>query len=289
MKDYIAFLKAEISQKKHEIQEKDKIINIFVNNNKDTLDSNHVETRPATKSNILQSNVINSSHSATHSDNNADNYTNYGSNKHSTLSTNDQLVYNNYEKDDVMPFAGPSNKFQWVTERRKAKKSRTIANKPRIESFNRFQDLQLRDNNETKNYDISKEVISDDDDDNTVSDNRTERVRSNLNSGSKSKAKLLVNNSPENDVFSYNRNRKWVVPGNKTYTTATQGSKQICIFGDSIPQRLRIKDFNEELCSSHAFKKIFPGGTTEELRHYISKTLTDNQLDYYKCWFEQPS
>ena len=153
LKDYIAFLKAEISQKNHEIQEKDKIINIFVNNNKDTSDSNHVETRPATKSNILQSNVINSSHSATHYDNNADNYTNYGSNKHSTLSTNDQLVYNNYEKD-VMPFAGPSNKFQWVNERRKAKKSRTIANIPKIESFNRFQDLQLRDNNETKNYDI---------------------------------------------------------------------------------------------------------------------------------------
>ena len=28
-----------------------------------------------------------------------------------------------------------------------------------------------------------------------------------------------------------------------------------------------------------AFKKIFPGGTIEELQHYISKTLTDNQLD----------
>ena len=33
------------------------------------------------------------------------------------------------------------------------------------------------------------------------------------------------------------------------------------------------------MCSSHAFKKIFPGGTIEELQHYISKTLTDTQLD----------
>ena len=302
MMDYISFLKSEIKQKNYEIQEKGKIINILLSNN-DKPVNNNIETR--SDESVTSCNVVNSTHSipqdnsaneynyntSQHSTILPDNVCNYGSNQHSARPTNDRLsekkdrlTYQSYEEDDVINFSEPSNKFRFVTERRKANKNRASKNPPNFESLNPFNSLQLRDNYEVENGDVTAVETSDDEDDDEVVRNHersklvgTNCTRNGNQTGKSVNSNFFVNNNPENDVQSYNRKR--IVPGIKSYAEVAHHSKQICIFGDSIPQRLRMRDFNNKLDNCHAFKKIFPGGTVKELRHYITETLSDNDLD----------
>ena len=87
------------------------------------------------------------------------------------------------------------------------------------------------------------------------------------------KKKINYNNHrPSNVINKYSENELHIpkkqvkhVPGANNYSGATKDGEKICIIGDSIIQRIKIKDINKQLGNGMVFKKVYPGGTAEEI------------------------
>ena len=83
---------------------------------------------------------------------------------------------------------------------------------------------------------------------------------------------VAVNHFPENqDVYF----KSSVVPDNRSCAETMQSLRKVIIFGDSIPQGIRIHEFNSLVRKSYAKMKPFPEATSKKLLHYVDPTLKD--------------
>ena len=90
----------------------------------------------------------------------------------------------------------------------------------------------------------------------------------------------VIQKYPERNVLkTIPPKHKRIVPGKNTYAEITTYGRKVCIFGDSIPQRLDMKKFNTNLARGYAFKRSFPSGTVKQLKHYVIETINDEDLD----------
>ena len=89
----------------------------------------------------------------------------------------------------------------------------------------------------------------------------------------------VINKSPDNDMLYIPQKSKKHVPGASNYANITKDGRKVCIIGDSIIQRIKVKDINENLNNATAFKKVFPGGTAEEIEYYANKILEKQDID----------
>ena len=87
-----------------------------------------------------------------------------------------------------------------------------------------------------------------------------------------------VNKYPENDDKVYTNKPKHI-PGNSSYANITQHGKKIAIFSDSTTSRIRMGEFNSYVEKGRAFRKNFPGATPNEVAHYCTHTLEEQQPD----------
>ena len=69
------------------------------------------------------------------------------------------------------------------------------------------------------------------------------------------------------------------MPASVNYAGSTREGKKICVIGDSIIQRIKIKDINKQLKNPTAFKKVYPGGTVEEIEWNAQKVLEKKDID----------
>ena len=155
LKDCIHFLKDEITLK-------NKFICKQLNN---IYKREVVETGPPNRNNVFSSNDLFNVNDTSLSPNEADHV--IISDDNSNIS---DIVYTNYEKDDVCSTNIPTMDNKWITERRKNKKSQNII----YSSLNKFESLN--------NYNLlvyhEKELI-DTDDTNKASENETVEGRNN--------------------------------------------------------------------------------------------------------------
>ena len=86
---------------------------------------------------------------------------------------------------------------------------------------------------------------------------------------------IVINSKNANDVINYKNPRH--VAGNSTYASMAKSGKFFLLLSDSICSRMR--EFNRNLCSGHAYRKQFPGSTSHEIAHYIIPTLINDKPD----------
>ena len=86
----------------------------------------------------------------------------------------------------------------------------------------------------------------------------------------------VVNDSSENIDFI----RANTVPSSKSYAGAVMSrktkngiTKKVNVFGDSIIQGIRVREFNQQVQNGYAKSKFFPGCNSKEMLHYIEPTL----------------
>ena len=95
-----------------------------------------------------------------------------------------------------------------------------------------------------------------------------------------SRPTTVIQKYPKNNILrAIPPKHKGIVPGKNTYAEITTYRRKVCIFGDSIPQRLNMKKFNTNLACGYTFKRSFPSGTIKQLKHYITETINDDELD----------
>ena len=95
-----------------------------------------------------------------------------------------------------------------------------------------------------------------------------------------SRPTTVIKKYPENNILRViPPKHKRIVPGKDTYAEITTYGRKVCIFGESIPQRLNMKKFNTNLARGFAFKRSFPSCTVNQLKHYITETTNDDDLD----------
>ena len=87
----------------------------------------------------------------------------------------------------------------------------------------------------------------------------------------------VVNNKQENDKMKY-RNPKHI-PDNSSYASIAASGKKVLILCDSICSRIKMKEFNRELKNGHAYRKQFPGASSQEMTHYCIPTLKKDSPD----------
>ena len=64
--------------------------------------------------------------------------------------------------------------------------------------------------------------------------------------------------------------KKRVVPGVRSYASATEYGKKVFVIGDSHLKRINRRKFNNSLNNARSFIKSFPGAKVEELQHYVT-------------------
>ena len=78
-------------------------------------------------------------------------------------------------------------------------------------------------------------------------------TRSKVNQGATNsitrRPQVVLNQFPENQDVYFNPS---VVPGNRSYAETVQSLRKVIIFGDSIPRRIRIHEFNSLVKKSYA-------------------------------------
>ena len=65
----------------------------------------------------------------------------------------------------------------------------------------------------------------------------------------------------------------------KSYAGSIKDGKKVCIIGDSIIQRIRLKDINNQIKNGTAYKKVYVGGTVEEIEWNAHKVLERKNID----------
>ena len=75
------------------------------------------------------------------------------------------------------------------------------------------------------------------------------------------------------------RKNQRVVPGNKTYSSATKYGKKIVVIGDSHLKRIKRHIFNNSFDNAKSFIKSFGGAETEHIKHYVIPSLKEQKRD----------
>ena len=75
------------------------------------------------------------------------------------------------------------------------------------------------------------------------------------------------------------RKNQRVVPGNKTYASATKYSKKIVAIGDSHLKRIKRNLFKNSFDNAKSFIKSFGGAKTEHMKHYVIPSLKEQKPD----------
>ena len=89
-----------------------------------------------------------------------------------------------------------------------------------------------------------------------------------------------IDEKPENDHWrSQQQKYPKIVPGNSSYANMTRRGKKINVFGDSILRHMKGKAITEELKSGRVYVKAFPGANCNQLSHYITPNLTEQNPD----------
>ena len=70
-----------------------------------------------------------------------------------------------------------------------------------------------------------------------------------------------------------------IVPGNRTYSSATKYGKKILIIGDSHLKKIRRNIFNDSLINCKSHIKPFGGAKTEHMKYYIIPNLKEFKPD----------
>ena len=165
-------------------------------------------------------------------------------------------------KEDFIPFKNPS-------------KHQPVQLRKHIQLSNRFNDLYINDYNGYYNDNINKE-------DNEVTNydmiNEKQLIDSRKFSNGFRRPINVINKHPERDVL-FNQKIKKVVPGASSYSNITKQGKSVCIISDSITRRLNMKQFNNYVKDATVYRKVFPGGTVEEIEHYAIKILENKNID----------
>ena len=73
----------------------------------------------------------------------------------------------------------------------------------------------------------------------------------------------VVNNNQENDQMKHN----------SSYASRAASAKKLLILCGSICSRIKMKEFNRELKNGHAYRKQFPGASSQEMAHYCIPTV----------------
>ena len=73
--------------------------------------------------------------------------------------------------------------------------------------------------------------------------------------------------------------RKKVVPGNRSYASATHYGKKVFVVGDSHLKRINRRKFDYSLSNAKSYIKSFPGAKVEELEHYVIPHLQHQKPD----------
>ena len=74
--------------------------------------------------------------------------------------------------------------------------------------------------------------------------------------------------------------RKNIVPGNRSYASATKYGKKVLVIGDSHLRNIKRDIFSDSLLECKSYIKCFGGGTVEELSYYVIPSLLKQQPDY---------
>ena len=106
-----------------------------------------------------------------------------------------------------------------------------------------------------------------------TADARKRKTRSNrMNKGS-------IKNDNRYDHNNHISVSQKVVPGNRTYASATKYGKKAIVIGDSHLKRINRKLFNDSLPNCKGQIKYFSGANAFDLEHYIKPTLMKNKPD----------
>ena len=83
----------------------------------------------------------------------------------------------------------------------------------------------------------------------------------------------------ENYIRSQKDQPQKIVPGRRTYASATKYGKKVCIVGDSHLRRIRKNVFNNSINDGKAFITGFSGANIKRLDHYITPILEEDRPD----------
>ena len=70
-----------------------------------------------------------------------------------------------------------------------------------------------------------------------------------------------------------------VVPGNRTYASATKYGKKVMVLGDSHTKRIKRNLFNNSFDNAKTYIKSFSGARTNDMKHYAIPSLNDQNPD----------
>ena len=286
LEDQIKILKDEMVYKNILIDEQISIIkNLFTLNEKSMRNEiGIIETRPNENNlkdvnNSTLDDINNSIHQSPNNGNVVNNdlpILNSHVFKPSNTPGNDSEIsdcYENYEDDDVTNFDHLVNN-SWITAR---KKSQTIhhhnKNKEPVnyESHNRFSDLRNQHDSEKNEWNITTDIDE-------YNDYEYQPQYRNVNVQINRRPDIVTQDQPERNVSV--KKHKRIVPGKHTFAEiTTYGEKKYCVFGNSIPSRLNMKEFNKNLDKIYTYKKVFGGATAKQMKFYVGDLIENDDLD----------
>ena len=262
LEDQVKMLKEELLYKNFLINDQVSIIkNLFILNEKtNTRELANVETGP------IQSRVedINNSKILPNDNNRNDLNSDSDIINYNVANTRDSLedalaiknCYINYDDDAVFTNDHIVNS-SWITVRNKNRKVH-YGNKSNAtngyESPNRFAELNKSHDSEVNNWDTT---MDDESDNNYLFQPALNRSNVKVNK----RPNVIVQNNPENNISV--RKHKHLEFGVHTFAEVTTYGKKNCVFGNSIPAKLNMKSFNNNLHKAHAYKKIFGCATAK--------------------------
>ena len=89
-----------------------------------------------------------------------------------------------------------------------------------------------------------------------------------------------IDEQPEKNFIKSQQNKyPRVVPGRSSYANITRRGKKINIFGDSIVRRMKGKEMSDELNSGRVYVKAFRGANCNQMSHYITPNLAEQNPD----------
>ena len=141
--------------------------------------------------------------------------------------------------------------------------SQPIENEVNVATSNRFISLSIDNNDGLPPDDIN------------ASQNISHNNINNKIQSAERRPDNVINRNPERDEFAYRPTR----PGNSSYAKITGSGKKIALITDSLCSRIKMKNFNRFINSGRAYRKAFPGGTSDEIAYYCMHTLSTNNPD----------
>ena len=71
----------------------------------------------------------------------------------------------------------------------------------------------------------------------------------------------------------------YTVPGNSSYASLTSRGRKVVLLSDSMCGRMKMKKLNNGLVNKTLYRKHYPGATPDDILHYCTRTLDQDQPD----------